>query len=107
MNYLHQKHKFPIIDVEMVKKSLYFAKKYHEGQFRKTGHPFVSHPINVANMCMYYMFKTDVIIVALLHDIVEDTECITEIIRNKFDFRIGEMIYRLTSIRNGKKISQN
>lgn len=105
MNFLHKKHNLPVANVTMIKKAIYFAKKYHHGQLRNTKQPFISHPITVANMCMDYIFNTNVIVAALLHDIVEDTSCTTEIIYKEFNYRIAEMVYRLTRIRHGKKIS--
>lgn len=93
------------VSVEEVKKALAIAKFYHDGQFRKSGLPYFSHPVAVAIMVAGYLFKTDVIIAAILHDCVEDTTLTYDIIRNEFGVRVEEMVYRLTRIRDGKKIS--
>ena len=94
------------LDFELINKSIYWAKKYHDGQFRKSGEPFYSHPLEVAYMVSEHLLKTDVIVASILHDIVEDTEVTIERILNNFGCRIAEMVDRLTSDRpDGSKWS--
>jgi (p)ppGpp synthase/HD superfamily hydrolase len=89
-----------------INKAIYWAKKYHDGQFRKSGEPFYSHPLEVAYMVSDYNLKTDVIIVAILHDIVEDTEVTAGMILDTFGWRIAGMVDLLTRDRpDGSKIS--
>ena len=63
-----------VLDFGLINKAIYFAKKYHDGQLRKSGEPFYSHPLEVAYMISDYNLKTDVIAASILHDVVEDTE---------------------------------
>ena len=72
------------LDFGEIRKAIYFARKYHEGQKRKTGEPFYSHPIEVAYMVSDYLPKTDIIIASILHDIVEDTEMSAGMILDNF-----------------------
>ncbi len=89
-----------------INKAIYWAKKYHEGQFRKSGEPFYSHPLEVAYMVSDYLLTTDAIVAAILHDIVEDTEVTVEIIADEFGWRAAEMVDRLTRDRpDGTKLS--
>lgn len=95
-----------VLDFEVINQAIYFAKKYHDGQLRKNGKPFYSHPLEVAYIISDYNLKTDVIAVSILHDIVEDTEVTVEMILETFGRRIAEMVDRLTRDRpDGTKLS--
>jgi len=87
------------VNLKLIEKAIVFAKKWHDGQNRKTGEPFYSHPLAVAEIASEYYFKTDVIVAAILHDIVEDTICTTENIKENFNSRIAEIVERLTRLR--------
>ncbi|MFQ3307573.1 MAG: hypothetical protein ACI8ZF_000829 [Candidatus Midichloriaceae bacterium] len=92
------------VDINLVKKAIIFAKKWHGDQMRKTGEdPFYSHPLAVAGMIADYYFKTNIIVAAILHDVVEDTECSVETIKDAFNERISEMVDKLTSAPNSLK----
>jgi len=95
-----------VLDFELINKAIYWAKKYHGNQLRKSGEPFYSHPLEVAYMVSEYKLKTDVIVASILHDIVEDTEVTVEMIQGTFGQRIAEMVDRLTRDRpDGTKLS--
>jgi (p)ppGpp synthase/HD superfamily hydrolase len=94
------------LDFDLIHKAIYWAKKYHDGQFRKSGQPYYTHPLEVAYMLSEYKLKTDVIVTAILHDIVEDTEVTAGMILDEFGRRIEEMVDRLTRDRpDGSKLS--
>ncbi len=59
-------------DIEKIKKAYLKASQLHEGQFRASGEPFVSHPVAVAEIVAKLELDTDSICAALLHDTVED-----------------------------------
>ena len=95
-----------VLDFNLINKAIYFAKKYHDGQLRKSGEPFYTHPLEVAYMISDYNLKTDVITASILHDIIEDTEVTVRVIQNTFGQRIAEMVDRLTRDRpDGSKLS--
>jgi guanosine-3',5'-bis(diphosphate) 3'-pyrophosphohydrolase len=95
-----------VLDFDLINKAIYWAKKYHDGQFRKSGEPFYTHPLEVVYMLSEYKLKTDVIVTAILHDIVEDTEVTAGMILDEFGRRIEEMVDRLTRDRpDGSKLS--
>ena len=95
-----------VLDFEVINKAIYFAKKYHDGQLRKSGEPFYSHPLEVAYMISDYNLKTDVIAASILHDVVEDTEVTINMILETFGQRVAEMVNRLTRDRpDGTKLS--
>ena len=90
----------------MINKAIYWAKKYHGNQKRKSGEAYYTHPLEVAYMISDYKLKTDVIVASILHDIVEDTEVTIEMIHGSFGQRIAEMVDRLTRDRpDGTKLS--
>jgi (p)ppGpp synthase/HD superfamily hydrolase len=95
-----------VLDFALIDKAIYWAKKYHDGQFRKSGEPFYTHPLEVAYLVSEYKLTTNVIVTAILHDIVEDTEVTAGMILDAFGRRIEEMVDRLTRDRpDGSKLS--
>ncbi len=95
-----------ILDLELINKAIYWAKKYHGDQKRKSGELYYSHPLEVAYMISDYKLKTDVIVASILHDIIEDTPVTAGMILDNFGWRIAEMVDRLTRDRpDGSKLS--
>jgi (p)ppGpp synthase/HD superfamily hydrolase len=95
-----------ILDFGLINKAIYWAKKYHGDQKRKSGEPYYTHPLEVAYMISNYKLKTDVIVASILHDIVEDTEVTVGIIFDSFSRRIAEMVDMLTRDRpDGTKLT--
>ena len=95
-----------ILNFDLINKAIYWAKKYHGNQKRKSGEPYYTHPLEVAYMISDHKLKTDVIVASILHDIIEDTEVTAGIILDNFSWRIAEMVYRLTRDRSdGIKLS--
>ncbi len=95
-----------VLDFELINKAVYWARKYHGDQKRKSGEPYYSHPLEVAYMVSEYKLNTDVIVASILHDIIEDTEVNAKMIHNAFGQRIAEMVDRLTRDRlNRSKLS--
>jgi hypothetical protein len=95
------------LNVKLIEKAVTFAKRWHGIQMRKTGeHPFYWHPLKVAEMVAERYCKTDVIVAAILHDVVEDSECTVKIIEKVFNARIAQIVDRLTKSRfeNGEHI---
>jgi (p)ppGpp synthase/HD superfamily hydrolase len=95
-----------VLDFELINKAIYFARKYHGDQKRKSGELYYTHPLEVAYMISDYNLKTDVIVASILHDTVEDTEVSVEMIQGTFGKRIAEMVDRLTRDRpDGTKLT--
>src|SRR5574343_748060 len=95
-----------ILDFNLINKAIYWAKKYHGDQKRKSGEPYYSHPLEVAYMISEHNLKTDVIVASILHDIVEDTEVTVGMIIDNFSWRIAEMVDMLTRDRpDGTKLT--
>lgn len=93
------------IDIGMVKKAIYFAKKYHGDQKRQSGEAYYSHPLEVAYMISDYLLRTDIIVTSILHDTIEDTELTKEMIAKLFGEQIASQVENLTRIKEDGKIT--
>ena len=78
--------------------ALEFAKEAHEGQYRKSGEPYVIHPILVAALVAYVSNDETMVIAALLHDVVEDTPYTIEDIQQRFGDDVAHLVEGLTKI---------
>lgn len=101
-----------ILDFKLIDKAIYYAKKYHGDQLRKSGEPYYTHPLEVAYLFSEYVGKyelqyytTDLIITAILHDTIEDTLLTKETISKEFNESIATKVYDLTRIKVDRKIS--
>lgn len=98
------------IDIDKVERALDMAGYYHNGIPRKSGEPYICHPICVAYMSGMYdtitSDKTDIICAALLHDVLEDTKCIPTDIKNKFGLTVANMVQGLTYAKDSDKSTQ-
>lgn len=87
-------------ELETVKKAFEFANEAHLNVRRRSGEPFIIHPVKVAEIVVEEVglgFKS--ICAALLHDVVEDTEYSADDIRNLFGDKIGALVDGLTKIK--------
>lgn len=78
--------------------ALEYASKAHRGQFRKSGEPYVIHPILVASIVAYITSDESMVIAALLHDVVEDTQINNEDIVKLFGEDVASLVDGLTKI---------
>ena len=74
------------------------AEKLHNGQIRKDGTPYISHPVAVAKILAELDFDSEIIAAALLHDVVEDCGCSVEEIRKAFDENVANIVDAVTAI---------
>ena len=81
-----------MIYTDNTKKAINLMYKYHDGQLDKSGLPYIFHPFSVA----YDFEEEDLCIVALLHDIVEDTSCTFEELENMFSKDVVDAIRLMT-----------
>jgi len=74
------------------------AKGAHHGQFRRTGEPYVTHPLAVAQILADYGLDRDTLVAALLHDTVEDTDITLEQLRGQFGDTVASLIDGVTKL---------
>ena len=97
--YLHTKHRKR---VEIITKAFNFANQAHRGIKRRSGEPYIMHPIAVAKIvCNEIGLGSTSICAALLHDVVEDTDYTVEDIENLFGPKIAQIVDGLTKISGG------
>ena len=88
--------------VEIIERAYRFAREAHKGVRRRSGEPYILHPIAVARIVSREMgLGSTSICAALLHDVVEDTEYTTEDIEAHFGKKIAELVDGLTKISGG------
>lgn len=89
-------------DLEKIQKAYEYADKLHEGQFRNSGDPYISHPIAVAEIVASLGLDTDSICAAFLHDTVEDCPDKTNlgILRSLFGEDVALLVDGLTKLEN-------
>ena len=89
----------PNADVTPVIKAYELAKSAHAGVFRKSGEPYIIHPLEVAYILAELELDDSTICAALLHDVVEDTPITHEDIAKEFGDEIAEMVEGVTKLR--------
>src|SRR6201981_3084878 len=86
------------VDVELVTRAFRFAASAHEGQLRRSGEPFITHPVGVATICAGLRLDEQTIAAALLHDVVEDTGVELETLRGEFGDEIALLVDGVTKL---------
>ncbi|WP_300714845.1 HD domain-containing protein, partial [uncultured Acetatifactor sp.] len=78
-------HKYhPSDDISMIEKAYRTAAEAHKDQFRKSGEPYIVHPLNVAIILADLELDKETIIAGILHDVVEDTVMTEEDLKREF-----------------------
>ena len=88
----------PNDDFDMIRKAFAFAQQGHEGQVRKSGEPYLIHPLAVARILAEMRLDAVCICVGLLHDVVEDTQTPIETIEAQFGKDVSQIVNGLTKI---------
>ena len=97
--YLNSNHRKK---VEIIERAFRFAKSAHSGVRRRSGEPYIIHPIAVAKIVSQEIgLGSTSICAALLHDVVEDTEYTVEDIEAQFGKKIAQIVDGLTKISGG------
>lgn len=91
---------------DRIKKAVALATKAHEGQFRKTGEPYIVHPLAVKKILEEWGMDEDTIIAGVLHDTVEDTSLTLDDIKQEFGEPVAFLVdgvTKLSTARNGMR----
>jgi len=83
----------PAYEIKQIIKAYHYAAKAHAGQKRKSGEPYITHPLAVSRILASLRLDYECLIAALLHDVIEDTA----ITRNELVYEFGETVASLVS----------
>jgi RelA/SpoT family (p)ppGpp synthetase len=82
----------PPDDVERVQAAYDFAFQAHEGQRRRSGQPYITHPVAVADLLADLRLDAQTLIAAILHDVMEDTPTVKDEITTRFGAEVAELV---------------
>ncbi len=82
----------PAEDVERVQAAYDFAFQAHDGQRRRSGEPYITHPVAVADLLADLRLDAQTLIAAILHDVMEDTPTLKEEITTRFGAEVAELV---------------
>ncbi|WP_047515558.1 bifunctional (p)ppGpp synthetase/guanosine-3',5'-bis(diphosphate) 3'-pyrophosphohydrolase [Methylophilus sp. Q8] len=85
-------------EVQLVWQAYRYAEQAHAGQTRKTGEPYITHPISVACILAKLHLDLPTLLAALLHDVVEDTEVDSAAIAERFGKQVADLVDGLTKL---------
>ena len=87
-------------EVGLVKKAHRIADRAHSGQFRKSGEPYISHPLSVALILAELKLDYLCIVAAILHDCIEDTSITKEDVKNEFGVQVAHIVEGVSKLTN-------
>ncbi|MBL4713803.1 MAG: bifunctional GTP diphosphokinase/guanosine-3',5'-bis pyrophosphate 3'-pyrophosphohydrolase [Alcanivorax sp.] len=84
--------------ISQVVRAYYFAEKAHEGQYRRSGAPYITHPLAVANILVDMHMDYASLMAAMLHDVIEDTGVSKEQLAEEFSEEVAELVDGVSKI---------
>ncbi len=88
----------PSTDLEVIQRAYEYADEKHKNQLRKSGEPYIIHPLAVAEIVAEIGLDTDAITAALLHDCLEDTDASFEEISRMFGETVANLVEGVTKL---------
>ena len=96
----HVRKYHPSDDITMIEKAFALADSAHKGQIRKSGEPYIIHPLNVAIILAELEMDKETICAALLHDVLEDTDVSETSLRQEFGDEVTLLVSGVTKLEN-------
>src|SRR5689334_17043531 len=94
----HLGHYLPPPDIALVERAFEFSESAHRGQFRKSGEPFITHPLAVASILSEWRLDAEGLAAALLHDVMEDTSVTRTELESTFGKPVAAMVDGLSKL---------
>lgn len=94
-------------DIELLRSAIDFATERHEGQIRKSGDPYITHPLSVAHTLAEWGMDIDSVVAGVLHDTVEDTESTLREIEEMFGHDIAFLVDGVTKVSKARSGMRN
>ena len=94
----HLGHYLPPPDVALVERAFEFSESAHRGQFRKSGEPYITHPLAVASILSEWQLDAEGLAAALLHDVMEDTSVTRTELESTFGKPVAAMVDGLSKL---------
>jgi len=88
----------PKVDVRLLQRGYDLAEERHRGQLRKSGDPYITHPLAVATILAELGMDTTTLVAALLHDTVEDTGLTTDEVAGHFGTEVAHLVEGVTKL---------
>ncbi len=88
----------PKADIKLLQRAYDAADQWHKGQFRKSGDPYITHPLAVAAILANLGMDTTTLVAALLHDTIEDTEYTLDGMREDFGAEVALLVDGVTKL---------
>ena len=85
-------------DLRRIREAYRFSDDAHLGQFRTSGEPYISHPIEVAKICAGWKLDTESLMAALLHDVMEDTGASKQALIERFGPQVADLVDGLSKL---------
>ena len=84
--------------IKQVRRAYRFGAEAHDGQTRKSGEPYIQHPLAVANILAKMHMDHETLVAAMLHDVVEDTAIIVDRISDEFGSEVAQIVDGLSKL---------
>ena len=92
------KEHYESVDVDLLRRAFEVANTAHEGQLRKSGEEYITHPVAVSEILAELGLNTTTVVASLLHDTVEDTPYSLEQLRSDFGDEIANLVDGVTKL---------
>ncbi len=92
-------------EIAALRKAYVFAGQAHKGQVRRSGEPYLSHPLEVADYLADMRLDKTTLVAALLHDVLEDTDTTPAAIRESFGREVADLVEGVTKISRVQEVS--
>ncbi len=80
------------VDLDRIEEAYRFSDAAHQGQFRQSGEPYISHPVAVAGILSEWQLDAQTLSAALLHDVMEDTHVSKDELASRFGKPVADLV---------------